>query len=147
MRQRPWKGLWALLSLLLLTTQCTALSARNSLEPDLAQLQRDLNTLKLSVQSALEDAEEVMSQFDRRIRNQHAETRRTLTAFSSRVQALESELRSRIDALNNDLAGLTSRVMELSRRLEKLSDEMRSAPPRAAPETLPSLKPSPSRRP
>jgi tol-pal system protein YbgF len=105
-----------------------------NLEQDVAQLRQDLGALTLSAHRSRGDTETVLNQLERRTRDQQAESQKQLVALSSRTEALEKEL-----------AGVSTRVEEISRRIEQLSRKVKAAPatPAAgAPRQTPGAAPS-----
>ena len=91
--------------------------ATSALEQDVAQLQRDLNALTLSVHRSRGDTDTVVGQIDRRTREQSAEQSKQISSLSSRV-----------DSLSTELTRVAARLDEVSRRLETLSRELASRP-------------------
>ena len=126
---------WILLaSLVFLAAGCADTMAGASLEQDVAQLRQDLDRLTLSVHRSKGDTETVLNQLERRTRDQQGESQKQLAALSSRTDALEREL-----------AGVSTRVEEASRRIEQLSRMVKAAPatrvadaPRPSPGAAPS---------
>jgi tol-pal system protein YbgF len=96
--------------------------ATGALEQDVAQLQRDLNALTLSVHRSRGDTDTVVGQIDRRTREQSAEQSKQIASLSTRV-----------DALSTELTRVAARLDELSRRVETLSREVASRPGAPAP--------------
>ncbi len=96
--------------------------ATGALEQDVAQLQRDLNALTLSVHRSRGDTDTVVGQIDRRTREQSAEQSKQIASLSTRV-----------DALSTELTRVAARLEELSRRVESLSRELASRPGAPAP--------------
>ncbi len=92
-----------------LTAGCADVTG-DALKQDVAQLRHDLNALTLAVHRSRGDSETVLSQLDRRTREQSAETSKQITA-----------LNARLDALGTDLTRLSARMDELSQRLDSLS--------------------------
>jgi TolA-binding protein len=100
----------------------------DAMRQDLAQLRQDLNATNLSVRRGRGETDAVLGQLDRRAREQ-ADT-------SQKVSA-------RIDALQADLGRVSSRLDEISQRLDALSRQgARPAPlARVAPAPMPGPQP------
>ncbi len=96
--------------------------ATGALEQDVAQLQRDLNALTLSVHRSRGDTDTVVGQIDRRTREQSAEQSKQISSLSTRV-----------DTLSTELTRVAARLDELSRRVESLSRELASRPSSPSP--------------
>jgi len=101
--------------------------ATGALEQDVAQLQRDMNALTLSVNRGRADTDTVVGQIDRRTREQSAEQSKQIASLSTRV-----------DSLSTELTRVAARLDELSRRVETLSRELASRPSAPAPGGTPS---------
>ena len=71
-------------------------------QQDVAQLRRDVNTLKLSTNIGRGQTEAI-AQIDRRSREQSSDTSRQLTALSTRLEAIAAEL-NRVSARLDDLS-------------------------------------------
>jgi tol-pal system protein YbgF len=104
-----------------------------NLEQDVAQLRQDLGALTLSLHRSRGDTETVLNQLERRTRDQQVESQKQLAALSSRTEALEREL-----------AGVSTRVEEVSRRIEQLSRKVTATPatPAGSPRQTPGAAPS-----
>jgi tol-pal system protein YbgF len=100
--------------------------ATSALEQDVAQLQRDLNALTLSVHRSRGDTDTVVGQIDRRTREQSAEQSKQISSLSTRV-----------DSLSTELTRVAARLDEVSRRLETLSRELASRPGPPGPGGMP----------
>jgi len=104
-------------------------------ERDVVQLRQDLDALTLSVHRSRTDTETVLSQLERKSREQHGESQKQLVALSSRTEALGGEV-----------AGLSTRLEELSQRVEQLGRQIRagsSSPAGGVPRTAQSPTPAP----
>jgi len=86
----------------------------DSLQQDVAQLQQDVNRLKLTVQRGRTETEAI-GQFEARARDQAAESVRQLALLSSRIEGLSVEL-SRASA----------RLEDVSQRVERLGRQGQS---------------------
>jgi TolA-binding protein len=99
-----------------------------AMRQDLAQLRQDLNATNLSLRRSRGETDAVLGQLDRRAREQ-GETSQKLTG--------------RLDSLQTDLGRVSSRLDEISQRLDALSRQgVRPAPiPRGAPAPAPAPPP------
>lgn len=105
-----------------------------SAQHEVAQLRQDVDALTLSVHRSRGDAETLLSELERRTRDQQAESQKQLAALSSRTEAV-----------GRDLARVSTRVEEISRRLEQLSRQVKGAsvpPAGSAPRPGPGSVPS-----
>ena len=111
----------------LATSGCADVSGE-AMRQDLAQFRQDLNATNLSVRRSRGETDAVLGQLDRRGREQ-AEVSQKVTA--------------RIDSLQADLGRVSTRLDEISQRLDALSRQgARPAPlPRAAPGPAPAPQP------
>jgi len=91
---------------------CAEVSS-NGLQQDVVQLRQDVNALMLSAHRGRGESETVLSQVERRSREQSAETSRQLGALSTRVDGLAAEV-----------TRVSVRLDEISQRLEALSRQM-----------------------
>jgi tol-pal system protein YbgF len=98
---------------------------------DLARFRQDLNATNLSVRRSRGETDAVLGQLDRRGREQTEISQKTI---------------ARIDSLQADLGRVSSRLDEISQRLDALSRQgARPAPlPRVAPAPVPAPQPPPS---
>jgi len=76
--------------------------ADDTTQQDVAQLRRDVNTLKLSTNLSRGQTEAI-AQIDRRSREQSSDTSRQLTALSTRLEGIAAEL-NRVSARLDDLS-------------------------------------------
>jgi tol-pal system protein YbgF len=113
-----------LLAPLLLLAGCAGVAevAGPATQQDLLQVRSDLTTLQLQIQRAKTDADALSGQVDRRLRDQGAENERQIGALSRRLEGLASTL-----------TALSTKMDEMSGRLDALSRQARNAPPRAGP--------------
>jgi tol-pal system protein YbgF len=100
-----------------LTAGCADAIMGTGPEQDVAQLRQELNALTLAIHRSRGETETVLSQLERRTREQHLESQKQLAAFSSRAEALGREL-----------AALSTRLDEISQRVEQVSRQVKGAP-------------------
>lgn len=104
---------------------CAEFTVNDALEQDVAKLRQDVNKLTLAVHRERGNAA-VLSQVDRRSREQPGETARQVAALSSRI-----------DGVSAELSRLSGRLDEVSRRLEDLHRQaMEGSPPPAGPRPM-----------
>lgn len=114
---RAKSGFWLLFAcLVFLTGGCAETMMGAGVERDVAQLRQDVDALTLSVHRSRSNTETLLSQLDRRSREQHAESQKQLAALSSRTEAL-----------GNELASLSARVEDISQRVEQLNRQLKAA--------------------
>jgi tol-pal system protein YbgF len=82
----------------------------DAVQQDLAQLRKDVDALNLSVHRGRGESDTVLSQMERRSREQAAENTRQMAAMNARLEALSAEMNR-----------LSARVDELSQRLDNPS--------------------------
>jgi tol-pal system protein YbgF len=109
----------ALLAVILPGAGCADVTGE-SVRQDVAQLRQDLNALTLSTHRTRSDTEAVLNQLQRVTRDQGAEQTRQQAAVAARV-----------DSLTTDAGRLSSRLDEISQRLDALSRQ--ATAPRVAP--------------
>ena len=115
-------------------------------QQDVAQLRRDVNTLKLSTNLGRGQTDAI-AQVERRSREQSADTNRQLTALSTRLEAIAAEL-NRVSARLDDL----SRRVEPGGRQSSVNRPPTSGgsavvpPPISTPASPPAAAPAPSVR-
>ena len=97
----PFAVFPALGCLLFAAAGCASV-ADDTTQQDVAQLRRDVNTLKLSTNVGRGQAEAI-AQIDRRSREQSGETSRQLSALSTRLEGIAAEL-NRVSARLDDLS-------------------------------------------
>ena len=107
-----------------------ASGADEAVQQDLAQMRRDLDALNLAVHRSRGETETVLSQLERRTREQSGDSARQLSAMNARIDGLTSELNR-----------LSARLDELSQRLDSQS---RSPSPGAGPSGRPTPSPAPT---
>jgi TolA-binding protein len=105
-----------------------ASGADEAVQQDLAKLRTDLDSLNLAAHRSRGETETVLSQLERRTREQSGESARQLSAVSARIDGLAAELNR-----------LSVRVDELAKRLDG-----QSRPPSAGPSGRPTPSPAPS---
>jgi len=122
-------SLWLpfVLSVALAASGC-ATAVEDDVQQDLAQIRRDLNTLNLAAHRSRGETETVLSQLERRSREQSAERTRQVSAMNARIDGLASEMNR-----------LSTRLDELAQRLD---GQGRSAG--AGPSGRPTPSPAPS---
>src|SRR5262245_18398313 len=101
-------SLW--LPLVLSITVAGCASTDDSVHQELAQLRKDVDALNLSAHRTRGESDTVLSQMDRRSREQAAESTRQTNAMNARIEELST-----------DLTRLSARVDELNQRLDNLS--------------------------
>jgi TolA-binding protein len=118
------------IGVVLATWGCADVSGE-AMRQDLARLRQDLNATNLSVRRSRGETDAVLGQLDRRGREQTEISQKTI---------------ARIDSLQADLGRVSSRLDEISQRLDALSRQgARPAPlPRVAPAPVPAPQPPPS---
>src|SRR5262245_24296123 len=79
-----------LLAPLVLATGC-ADTAGDAMRQDMAQIRQDVNALKASAQRARAETDTI-NQLERRSREQTAEVNRQISALSTRIESMASEL-------------------------------------------------------
>jgi len=134
MQSAVTKGsLWLplVLSAALAASGCAG-AAEEAVQDDLAQMRKDLNSLNLAVHRSRGETETVLSQIERRFREQSGESTRQLSAMSARI-----------DGLTVEMNRLSARLDDLAQRLESQS-RVPSAGPGGRPATSPAPTPSPS---
>src|SRR5215471_20926663 len=110
MRAVVTKGsLWLPLVLSIAVAGCAS-ATDDSTQQELAQLRKDVDALNLSAHRTRGESETLLSQMDRRSREQAAESTRQTNAINARIEALST-----------DLNRLSARVDELNQRLDNLS--------------------------
>jgi TolA-binding protein len=133
------------LGCLLLAAGCASV-ADDTTQQDVAQLRRDVNTLKLSTNLSRGQTEAI-AQIDRRSREQSSDTSRQLTALSTRLEGIAAEL-NRVSARLDDL----SRKLEPAGRQSSVNRPPTSGesaavpPPISAPTIPPPAAPAPRAR-
>jgi len=102
-------SLWLPLVLSIAVAGCAS-ATDDSTQQELAQLRKDVDALNLSAHRTRGESETLLSQMDRRSREQAAESTRQTNAMNARIEALST-----------DLNRLSARVDELDQRLDNLS--------------------------
>src|SRR5215471_15347491 len=102
-------SLWLPLILSIAVAGCAS-ATDDSTQQGLAQLRKDVDALNLSAHRTRGESETLLSQMDRRSREQAAESTRQTNAMNARIEALST-----------DLNRLSARVDELNQRLDNLS--------------------------
>ena len=102
-------SLWLPLVLSIVVAGCAS-ATDDSTQQELAQLRKDVDALNLSAHRTRGESETLLSQMDRRSREQAAESTRQTNAINARIEALST-----------DLNRLSARVDELNQRLDNLS--------------------------
>ncbi len=107
-------------------------------QEDVLQLRTELTTLQQRVQRARPDSDALLSQVDRRLREQSAAAEQQTAALTRRVESLASSLTQ-----------LTARIDQLHAQLDLLSRQLRAAAPKPAPPAAaaPAPAPAPARPP
>jgi TolA-binding protein len=129
-------SLWlpVVMSAALAVTGCAG-AADDAMQQDLAQLRKDVDALNLAAHRSRGETETVLSQLERRTREQSAETARQLSAMNARL-----------DGLTGEVNRLSARLDELAQRLDSQSRPQGAAGgPRPSP--LPAPTPSEGARP
>ena len=98
------------------------------MQQDIAQLRKEVDALNLSVHRGRGESDTILSQMERRSREQAAENARQTTAMNARLEALSAELNR-----------LSARVDELSQRLDSPS-----RPPGGGASSRPTPSPTPT---
>ena len=106
--------------------------AEEAMQQDLAKMRKDLDTLNLAVHRGRGESETVLSQLERRTREQSGESARQMSAMNARIDGLTAEMNR-----------LSARLDELSQRLDSQSRPP-SAPTSGRPTPSPAPTPSPS---
>jgi TolA-binding protein len=86
-----------------LATAGCATGADEAVQQDLAQMRRDLDGLNLAVHRSRGETETVLSQLERRAREQSGESARQLSAMNARIDGLTAEM-SRLSVRLDELA-------------------------------------------
>src|SRR5215469_345574 len=102
-------SLWLPLVLSIAVAGCAS-ATDDSTQQELAQLRKDVDALNLSAHRTRGESETLLSQMDRRSREQAAESTRQTNAINARIEARST-----------DLNRLSARVDELNQRLDNLS--------------------------
>jgi TolA-binding protein len=109
-----------------------ASGADEAVQQDLAQMRRDLDALNLAVHRSRGETETVLSQLERRTREQSGESGRQLSAMNTRIDGLTAEMNR-----------LSARLDELAQRLDSQSRPQGAGPGgRPAPSPVPTPSPS-----
>jgi TolA-binding protein len=126
-------GLWLPLvfSAALAAAGCAS-GADEAVQQDLAHMRKDLDGLNLAVHRSRGETETVLSQLERRTREQSGESARQLSAMNARIDGLTAEMNR-----------LSARLDELARRLDG-QNRSQGAGPGGRPTPSPSPAPSPS---
>ncbi len=109
-----------------------ASGAEEAMQQDMATMRKDLDALNLALHRSRGETETVLSQLERRTREQSAESARQ-----------QSSMNARIDSLTAELNRLSARLDELSQRLESQS-RPQGAPSGSRPAPSPTPTPLPS---
>jgi TolA-binding protein len=109
-----------------------ASGADEAVQQDLGQIRKDLDALNLAVHRSRGETETVLSQLDRRTREQSGESARQLSAMNARIDGLTAEMNR-----------LSARLDELAQRLDSQS-RPQGAGPGGRPVPSPVPTPSPS---
>jgi TolA-binding protein len=109
-----------------------ASGADEAVQQDLAHMRKDLDGLNLAVHRSRGETETVLSQLERRAREQSGESARQLSAMNARIDGLTAEMNR-----------LSARLDELARRLDG-QNRSQGAGPGGRPTPSPSPAPSPS---
>jgi tol-pal system protein YbgF len=110
----------------LAATGCAS-GADEAVQQDLAHMRKDLDGLNLAVHRSRGETETVLSQLERRTREQSGESARQLSAMNARIDGLTAEMNR-----------LSVRLDELAQRLDG-----QNRPPGAGPSGRPTPSPSP----
>lgn len=103
-----------------------------TVQQDLAQMRRDLNALNLALHRSRGETETVLSQLERRTREQSGEGARQLSTMNARIDGLTAEMNR-----------LSARLDELAQRLDSQSRPQGAGPGgRPAPSPVPIPSPS-----
>jgi len=109
-----------------------ASAADEAVQQDLAQMRKDLDAVNLALHRSRGETETVLSQLERRTREQSGESGRQLPAMNARIDGLTAEMNR-----------LTARLDELAQRLDNQS-RPQGAGPGGHPAPSPVPTPSPS---
>ena len=109
-----------------------ASGADEAVQQDLAHMRKDLDGLNLAVHRSRGETETVLSQLERRTREQSGESARQLSAMNARIDGLTAEMNR-----------LSVRLDELAQRLDD-QNRPQGAGPSGRPTPSPSPAPSPS---
>ena len=126
-------GLWLPLvfSAALAASGCAS-GADEAVQQDLAQMRRDLDALNLAAHRSRGETETVLSQLERRTREQSGDSARQLSAMNARIDGLTAEMNR-----------LSARLDELAQRLDSQSRPQGAGPGgRPAPSPVPTPSPS-----
>ena len=107
-------------------------AAEEAMQQDMAKMRKDLDTLNLAVHRSRSESETVLSQLERRTREQSGESARQLSSMNARIDGLAAEM-----------SRLSARLDELSQRLDSQS-RPQGAPTSGRP--TPSPAPTPGAR-
>ncbi len=107
-------------------------ASRGSAGHDVAELRRDLGATTAATQRVRTDTEAQLAQMDRRHREQAAETSRQLAGLSGRL-----------DTITADLNRMSTRLDEMSRRVETLRAQAARSPAPSPPAAPAARVPSP----
>jgi TolA-binding protein len=124
-------GLPLVFSVALVASGCAG-AAEEAAQQDLAKVRKDLDTLNLAVHRSRGETETVLSQLERRSREQSGESTRQLSAMNTRI-----------DGLTTEMNRLSARLDELAQRLDG-QNRAPGAGPSARPQPSPAPTPSPS---
>ena len=103
-----------------------------AVQQDLAQMRRDLDALNLALHRSRGETETVLSQLERRTREQSGESARQLSTMNARIDGLTAEMNR-----------LSARLDELAQRLDSQSRPQGAGPGgRPAPSPVPIPSPS-----
>jgi TolA-binding protein len=103
-----------------------------AVQQDLAQMRKDLDALNLAVHRSRGETETVLSQLERRTREQSGDSARQLSAMNARIDGLTAEMNR-----------LSARLDELAHRLDSQSRPQGAGPGgRPAPSPFPTPSPS-----
>jgi tol-pal system protein YbgF len=107
-------------------------ATEEAFQEDLARMRKDLDTLNLAVHRSRGETETVLSQLERRSREQSGESVRQLSAMNARIDGLTAEMNR-----------LSARLDELAQRLDSQSRSPGAGPSsRPTPSPAPALSPS-----
>jgi TolA-binding protein len=109
-----------------------ASGADEAVQQDLAQMRKDLDGLNLAMHRSRGETETVLSQLERRTREQSGESARQLSAMNARIDGLTAEMNR-----------LSVRLDELTQRLDG-QNRPQGAGPSGRPTPSPAPAPSPS---
>ena len=115
----------------LAATGCAS-ATDEAVQQDLAQMRKDLDALNLAAHRSRGETETVLSQLERRTREQSGESARQLAAMNARIDGLTAEMNR-----------LSARLDELAQRLDSQSRPQGAGPGgRPAPSPVPIPSPS-----